>query len=124
MKKTTPKFMYALLALIPVLIFAIVSVFTGVSEIGVSGSNAFKIAFERPSYIWSIVAMVILSATAIYFVYKYDKDDDMIAVAVLLFVWISILYSVLHKPIDIKEDAKGAKITTEQINYLKTKGLK
>jgi cell division protein FtsW (lipid II flippase) len=105
------------------LVLGIAILFTADGGNGVSGSDAFKIATSHTGYwIWLLSSLVI-AVIALYYAKVADleaKPFKWIIACIAVFVTLCVFYF----PVNIKTDPISSGITTEEINYLKVKGLK
>ena len=92
-------------------------------DIKVDGRDALKIASAHFGYwLWIILAIIASAAIIIYGI-KKDWYGPKIVIAGL-FCGLIIAFALFTYPVNIKTDPKSAGITTPEIEYLKTKGLK
>lgn len=91
-------------------------------NIKVDGRDAVKIAFQHTGYAiaWVVAVVIVIAAIVIGFEAKLSGNK-----VVIVGVLVGLLFALLifTKPVNIKTDPKSAGITTEEIDYLKSKGL-
>lgn len=104
-----------------IIISMLILAFTGNET--VSGTDAINIAASQPGY-WITIAMVIItSAATIFFAIKKDVTGMGIQLLCVV-IAAAIALAVVGRPANIKADPIGSGATTEQINYLREKGMK
>jgi hypothetical protein len=87
---------------------------------GVSGSDAFMLVSNHARY-WSFIAgALVAAALIIYLAVRFDFYNGWL----FLVVAVMVACSIFIMPIKFKIDPVSSGATTEEINYLKTKGLK
>ena len=91
-------------------------------NIKVDGRDAVKIAFNHGGYIVAWAIALAVTAAVIVLGVKLDWSGNKVVIAG---VATGLLFALMifTKPVQIKTDPKSANITTEEIDYLKTKGL-
>lgn len=113
----------AIAAFILVIFISLQILTHGVGDNGVKGSDALTIATHHTGY-WVFLAItLLLDIAAIVIAFKKDFKEFQI-VGVGLFVVVLTTLAVFYLPVNIKTDPISSGITTEEINYLKEKGLK
>lgn len=105
------------------LIGYLILIFSASSDnVKVSGFDALTIAFNHTGYIVAWVIAVVVSIAVIVLGKLWDWSGNQVVIAgVLTGLFFALM--IFTKPVNIKTDPKSAGITTEEINYLKTKGL-
>jgi len=92
-------------------------------DIKVDGSDAISIAFDHYWYkFWIVIALVVSAFITIYGFLKNWYGPKVIIAG--LFMGLILAFALFTLPVNIKTDPKSAGITTPEIEYLKTKGLK
>lgn len=91
----------------------------------VSGVDAMKIAASRPLYWVFIIAMAVVNYFAVKKVISMIKEEEhAFAIHGLAFiVSLLLIATVFIAPANIKADPIGSGATTEQIEYLRSKGM-
>lgn len=117
--------LYSIAAFLAVMLIAfLILMFSASSDdIKVNGIDALGIALQHTGYIIALIVGMIISVIAILWgVWKDLEAGQSVILGLLTAVVFALLF--LSKPVSIKTDPKSAGITTEEINYLKSKGLK
>lgn len=91
-------------------------------NIKVDGRDAIGIAMQHSGYVWACIIGLLLVIASVIAGIRFDLSGTKAALAGVLTGLVFALL-VLTKPVNIKTDPKSAGITTEEINYLKSKGL-
>lgn len=92
-------------------------------DIKVDGSDALKIASAHFGYWLWIILTIIASAAIIIYGVKKDWYGPKVVITGLA-IGLVLAFVLFTYPVNIKTDPKSAGITTPEIEYLKTKGLK
>lgn len=91
-------------------------------NIKVDGHDAVKIAWHHLGYVISVaIAAAVSVAVAVIGIEKQLHGGSAVLAGLLTGLFFALM--VFTKPVNIKTDPISSGITTEEINYLKSKGL-
>ena len=122
MKKSTVALIGSGIVLASIVLF--LSFFLTASDVGVSGADALRISFHSIGYVIPVILGLLVSAGIMYIGVKNDWQEDMKGVGALVAIVVIIWTTAFTKPANVKTDPIGSSISTEDINYLRTKGYK
>lgn len=92
-------------------------------NIKVDGMDALRIAAAHTGYwIWICSAAFVCIVAGVIAYRKQIYGGKVVIIGLLMAVLMALV--IFTKPVNIKTDPKSSGITTEEIEYLKTKGLK
>ena len=122
MKKTTVALIGSGIVLASIVLF--LSFFLTASDVGILGIDALKVSFHSIGYIIPVILGLLASVGIMYVGVKNNWQEDMKGVGALLAIVVIIWTTAFIKPVNVKTDPIGSSISTQDINYLRTKGYK
>lgn len=92
-------------------------------NVHVDGHDAVKIAFHHTGYVVAIFFAIAVCIATFIMAWRNDWYGAKLKFAIIGCALL-LTFCIFAKPVNIKTDPISSGITTDEINYLKSKGLK